>query len=429
MGFWMALALVMGSMIGSGVFLLPASLAPLGWNSVIGWLITVAGALCVAAVFGALSKALPKAGGPYAYPRAAFGDGAGFAVAWAYWISMWVGNAAIATAAVSYLSQLFPVVGAHGVSSAVTIAIIWAFTLINIRGTKLAGQVQIVWTIAKLLPLVAVIGLAAYVLATQGTALVRPFVAADISATSISTATILTLWAMLGLELATVPADKVQDPERTINRATLFGTAGAGVIYILVCSAVVLMLPVAITSVSAAPFADFVNIYAGTNAGTAIAAVGAISALGALNGWIMCQAEMPAALARDGLFPAFMGKESANGTPRNAHLFTSTLLTLVILMNSSRSMSSMFEFLIVLTTAIVLVMYFGCAAAAFRLMTTGQLPVTAGFKVILLLAALYSCWTIYGAGAEALIWGVVLLLAGFPVFWLLKLARGSKPTS
>lgn len=429
MGFWMALALVMGSMIGSGVFLLPASLAPLGWNSVIGWLITIGGALCVASVFGALSKALPKAGGPYAYTRAAFGDGAGFAVAWAYWISMWVGNAAIATAAVSYLSQLFPVVGTHGVSSAVTIAIIWAFTLINIRGTKLAGQVQIVWTIAKLLPLVAVIGLAAYVLATQGTALVRPFVTADISATSISTATILTLWAMLGLELATVPADKVQDPERTINRATLFGTAGAGVIYILVCSAVVLMLPVAITSVSAAPFADFVNIYAGTNAGTAIAAVGAISALGALNGWIMCQAEMPAALARDGLFPAFLGKVGANGTPRNAHLFTSTLLTLVILMNSSRSMSSMFEFLILLTTAIVLVMYFGCAAAAFRLMTKGQLPGKAGFKAILLLAALYSCWTIYGAGAEALIWGVALLLAGFPVFWLLKLARGSKPTS
>jgi hypothetical protein len=235
---------------------------------------------------------------------------------------------------------------------------------------------------------------------------------------------------MSGRRKITMPAQRTPfNPERTIKRATLFGTAGAGVIYILVCSAVVLMLPVAITSVSAAPFADFVNVYAGTNAGTAIAAVGAISALGALNGWIMCQAEMPAALARDGLFPAFMGKESANGTPRNAHLFTSTLLTLVILMNSSRSMSSMFEFLILLTTAIVLVMYFGCAAAAFRLMTKGQLPGKAGFKVRLLLAALYSCWTIYGAGAEALIWGVVLLLAGFPVFWLLKLARGSKPTS
>ena len=231
---------------------------------------------------------------------------------------------------------------------------------------------------------------------------------------------------MLGLELATVPADKVQDPERTINRATLFGTAGAGGIYILVCSAVVLMLPVAITSASAAPFADFVSVYAGTNAGTAIAAIGAISALGALNGWIMCQAELPAALARDGLFPAFMGKATANGTPRNAHLFSTSLLTLVILMNSSRTMASMFEFLILLTTAIVLVMYFGCAAAAFRLIQTGVLKVSAGFKVILALAAIYSCWTIYGAGSEALLWGMALLFAGFPVFLLLRLARGSK---
>ena len=158
MGLWMALALVMGSMIGSGVFLLPASLAPLGWNSVFGWLITVAGAMCIATVFAQLSRAVPKAGGPYAYTRAAFGDGAGFAIAWAYWISMWVGNAAIATGAVSALSKIFPAVGESGTSVAITIAIVWFFTLINIIGTKLAGQVQLVWTIIKLLPLVAVIG-------------------------------------------------------------------------------------------------------------------------------------------------------------------------------------------------------------------------------------------------------------------------------
>jgi basic amino acid/polyamine antiporter, APA family len=429
MGFWMAIALVMGSMIGSGVFLLPASLAPLGWNSVFGWLITVAGALCVATVFGQLSKALPKAGGPYAYTRAAFGDGAGFAIAWAYWISMWVGNAAIATGAVSYLSQLFPVVGKPGISAALTIAIVWAFTLINISGTKLAGQVQVVWTIIKLIPLIAVIGLAAYVLAVQGNTVVRPFVTSDLSLGSISTATILTLWAMLGLETATVPADKVTNPEKTIARATLFGAAGAGLIYILVCSAVVLMLPAAITAASPAPFAEFVEAYGGASAGTAIAAFGAISALGALNGWVMCQAELPAAMARDGLFPAFMAKAAPNGTPRNAHLFTTSLLTIVILMNSSRSMSAMFEFLIVLTTAIVLVMYFGCAAAAARLMMKNELKRSSGFAVILLLAALYSCWAIYGAGAEALGWGLALLLAGLPVFWLMKLTRGSKASA
>ena len=428
MGLWMALALVMGSMIGSGVFLLPASLAPLGWNSVIGWVITVAGALCVATVFAHLCRALPKAGGPYAYTRAAFGDGAGFAIAWAYWISMWVGNAAIATGAVSYLSQLFPVVGQPGISAAVTVALVWAFTLINISGTKLAGQVQVVWTIIKLLPLIAVIGLAAYVLATTGASVVTPFRSADISVASISTATILTLWAMLGLETATVPADKVENPERNIARATLFGTGGAGLLYILVCSAVVLMLPVAITAASPAPFAEFVARFAGTNAGTAIAAFGAISAMGALNGWIMVQGELPAAMARDGLFPAFLGKASKNGTPRNAHLFTAGLLTVVILMNSSRSMSALFEFLIILTTAIVLVMYLGCVAAAVRLISKGMMPATTSFKIILALAAIYSIWTIYGAGWEALGWGGALLILGLPVYWLVVVgnARGSK---
>lgn len=430
-GLWMALALVMGSMIGSGVFLLPASLAPLGWNSVFGWLITVAGALCVATVFAHLCRTLPKAGGPYAYTRAAFGDGTGFAIAWAYWISMWVGNAAIATGAVSYLSQLFPVVGQPGISAAVTVAIVWTFTLINISGTKLAGQVQVVWTLIKLLPLVAVIGLAVYVLTTSGTAVVAPFAVNDISVASISTATILTLWAMLGLETATVPADKVENPERNIARATVFGTGGAGLIYIFVCSAVVLMLPAAITAASPAPFAEFVARYGGTNAGTAIAAFGAISALGALNGWVMVQGELPAAMARDGLFPAFLGQASANGTPRNAHLFTTSLLTAVILMNSSRSMSAMFEFLIVLTTSIVLVVYLGCVASAVRLIGKGVMPVTRGFAVILALAAIYSLWTIYGAGWEALGWGAVLLVAGLPVYALMKIAngRGSKAAS
>ncbi len=424
MGFWMALALVMGSMIGSGVFLLPASLAPLGWNSVIGWLITVAGALCVAAVFAKLAQALPKAGGPYAYTRAAFGIGPGFAVAWAYWISMWVGNAAIATGAVSALSRIFPWVGTPGMSAAVTVAIVWFFTLINIIGTRLAGQVQLVWTIIKLLPLVAIIGLAAWVLASNGTTNVLPFRTADISLSAISSATILTLWAMLGLETATVPADKVQDPEATIARATMLGTGGAGLLYIFVCSAVVLMLPAALTAASPAPFADFVETYAGSsNAGLVIAAFAAISALGALNGWVLCQAELPAAMARDGVFPAFLGKEAANGTPRNAHLFTTTLLTVVILMNASKSMQAMFEFLIVLTTSIVLVMYLGSIVSAFWLYRKGQLHASGSFPLVMALAALYALWTIYGAGAEALLWGMALLVAGVPIFLLVRLSK------
>jgi basic amino acid/polyamine antiporter, APA family len=415
-GIWTALALVMGSMIGSGVFLLPASLAPLGWNSVFGWLITVAGAMCVAGVFAKLARNFPEAGGPYAYTRHAFGKGPAFAVAWAYWISLWVGNAAIATGAVSYLSRLFPVLGNTGVSAAATIAIIWGFTFINLRGVAAAGKVQLVSTIIKLIPLIAVAALAGYVLANQGMSVIKPLDTSSLSLASISAATTLTLWAMLGLETATVPADQVDDPERTIPQATLFGTAGAGLIYIIVCSAVVLMLPAALTATSPAPFADFVSRYGGADAGVAIAAFGAISALGALNGWIMIQAELPAAIARDGLFPAWMGTRGKYGAPIYAHIVSSSLLTVVLMLNFSRSMASLFEFLILLTTSVVLFMYLGCAAAAARLMMTSQIKASPGFIAVVALAAVYSLWTIYGAGTEALLWGILLLAAGVPIY-------------
>lgn len=424
MGLSMALALVMGNMIGSGVFLLPASLAPLGWNSVFGWVITISGTLCMAGVFATLARAFPQAGGPYAFTRIAFGPVPAFIVAWSYWISLWVGNAAIATAAVSYLSRIFPAIGTVPGASAITsVAIVWLFTWVNMRGVALAGRVQLVSTILKLIPLIAVAVLAAYVLSRDGPTILRPFDANELSLGSMTAAATLTLWAMLGIEAATVPADKVRDPETTIPRATLLGTGSAGLIYLTVCSAVVLMLPAALTAQSEAPFADFVGRYVGTNAGTVIAAFGAISALGALNGWIMVQAEIPAAMARDGLFPAWLGRVSARGTPVNSHFLSSGLLSAVVLTNYTRSMADLFQFLILLTTAITLVMYLACALAAAKLMTGGQLARSKGLQLIVVAALLYIPFTLYGAGAEAVLWGGAMLSVGIPVYFLAR-ARG-----
>jgi basic amino acid/polyamine antiporter, APA family len=426
MGLWMALALVMGSMIGSGVFLLPASLAPLGWNSVFGWIVTISGTLCMAGVFASLARAFPAAGGPYAYTRIAFGPVAAFAVAWAYWISLWVGNAAIATGAVSYLSRLFPVIGPQpGLSAVVTVAIVWLFAFINMRGVALAGRVQLVSTIIKLVPLIAVIGLALWVVMESGTANIRPFNAADLNLASITNAATLTLWAMLGIEAATVPADKVVNPKKTIPRATLIGAGSAGLIYLIVCSAVVLMLPAALVAGSEAPFADFVERYGGgAEAGTIIAAFGAISALGALNGWVMLQAEIPAAMARDGLFPAWVGRVSKRGTPIAAHLLSASLLSIVVLFNYSRSMAELFQFLILLTTAIVLVMYIACALAAVKLMHEQRLAASMGLRLVCGVALLYGAFTLYGAGGEALLWGLGLLLLAVPVYFAVRRKEG-----
>ncbi len=417
----------MGSMIGSGVFLLPASLAPLGWNSVIGWIITVSGTLCIAAVFAQLSRHLPRAGGPYAFTRTAFGDGAGFSVAWAYWISLWVGNAAIATAGVSYLSRLFPVIGTPGIAPATTIAFVWLFTLINLRGARTAGRVQLTATFLKIIPLAAVILLACWVLLRDGAASVRPFASAEINTASIATAATLTLWAMLGIEVATVPADKVISPEKTIPRATLIGTGATGGIYIFVCSAIVLMLPPALLAGSPAPFADFVGYFTGdlwgVDMGAVIAAFGAVSALGALNGWILVQGEIPAAVARDGLFPAWFARKNAAKVPVNAHLFSSALLSAVVWMSSSGSLSGLFKFLILLTTSSVLFMYAGCALSALWLMQQRRIRATIAAVATALAALVYAGWTVYGAYVEepkTLQLGLILLMAGVPVYWLMR---------
>jgi basic amino acid/polyamine antiporter, APA family len=185
------------------------------------------------------------------------------------------------------------------------------------------------------------------------------------------------------------------------------------------------MLPAALVAGSEAPFADFVERYGGgAEAGTIIAAFGAISALGALNGWVMLQAEIPAAMARDGLFPAWLGRVSARGTPVAAHLLSASLLSIVVLFNYSRSMADLFQFLILLTTAIVLVMYIACALAAAKLIVEGRLAGSVGLRIVIGVALLYGLFTLYGAGGEALLWGFGLLLLAIPVYFVVRRREG-----
>ncbi|MDB5455491.1 MAG: amino acid permease [Caulobacter sp.] len=422
LGFWMCTALVVGNMIGSGVFMLPASLAPYGWNAVAGWILTIAGALCLAFVFARLARSFPKAGGPYAYTQEAFGPAAGFVVAWAYWISLWVGNAAIATGTTSYLSVLVPQIAeVPGLHAGVTLALIWGLTAVNCAGARGAGEVQLATTVLKLLPLLAVIVLAAIVLGRDGPATLTPFRLQDLAPAGVTSAATLTLWALLGLESATVPADKVIDPARTIPRATLVGTAFTGVIYLVVCSAVVLLLPADQLRASNAPFADFVTRYWGGDAGRLLALFAAISGFGALNGWVLLQGELPHAMAVGGVFPAWLAKQSRRGTPVRAHLLSSLCLTAVVALNYSKSMAELFTFIALLATTASLFAYLVCALAALRLQARGQLDASLALSLIAVAAAVYSVWTLYGAGGPAVAWGVVLLAAGAPVYAVMRL--------
>jgi APA family basic amino acid/polyamine antiporter len=424
LGFWMCLALVVGNVIGSGVYLLPASLAPFGRNNVTGWLFTGAGAIALGVVFVALSRELGGSGGPYAATREAFGPLAAFVVAWGYWVSIWVGNVTIATAGVSYTSSLVGwIASVPGAAPAVTVAVVWLFTLVNCMGVRVAGWVQAVTTLVKLVPLV-VIPLAAL----RG---LRPaWLEASASGPPLSlegttAAATLALWAVVGFESATVPAGKIRDPARTVPRATLAGTLVSTLLCALACGAVLLAVPGDTLVASNAPFADAARFLLGEAAAVGVTLCAAVSAYGALNGWILLQGELPQQMARDGVFPRAFARESRRGAPVFALCLTSLLVTALVAVSSGRGMVEVFTFMALLSTTANLVAYLACSLALLALLRRGAVRSrrAARLAVTAALGAGYSLWAIYGAGREAVGWGAVLVLAALPVYALMQRAR------
>ena len=412
LGFWAVLALCVGNMIGSGIYLLPATLAPLGWNQMLGWLVTIGGAICLAAVFAKLSARIPAAGGPYAYANAAFGPLAGFISAWSYWVMTWVGNGAIAVAVVSNLSLIFPqLTQTPGLPAVIAVSCVWLLTAVNIAGVRAAGRVQEVTTLLKLLPLIALIGLAFWLFISGAPRAPDPQVA--ISGGAIATAAGLTFWGFLGLESATVPADKVENAARNVPRATMIGVAITGLIYLGISSAFALYMPVEAAANSPAPVADFLGRQFGSNVATVVALFAAVSAFGALNGWILVQGEMPSAMARGGVFPRWFAPESSRGTPLRGHILSSLLLSSIILMNYQKGLGKLFEFIATVSLAAGLLAYLMSALAALRLV-----PDDRRLSLIAVIAACFTVWAEWGLGQEAMGYGALLIAAGLPVYYL-----------
>jgi APA family basic amino acid/polyamine antiporter len=415
-GFWMTVALVMGNMIGSGVFLLPASLAAFGGISLIGWLVSTVGSVLLALVFARLARSNPAAGGPYAYTRHAFGDLAGFLVAWGYWISVWCTNGALAVAFVGYLAPLIPsTVANRPAAAALAIVTLWFLTAVNIRGVRTASRVQVVTTALKIVPLV-VVGIAGlFVLEPSHFAI--PNTGGRAIAQGITATATLTLWAFLGLECATIPAGSIRDAGRTIPRATVTGTVLAGVIYIVSTVGVIGVLSPAVLGATTAPYAEAARALGGNRAALAVALGAAISCFGALNGWILIVGQLPMAIAQDGLFPRIFSRVSTRGTPVTGMIISGALSTALIAMNYSRSLVELFTFIILLATLSTLVPYAFCSLAELMLARKGgSPPLSAGASVLGVLAFAYALCAIGGAGADVVYWGFLLLMAGLPVY-------------
>ncbi|MEU3777669.1 amino acid permease [Streptomyces sp. NPDC032472] len=427
-----ATCLVMGNIIGGGIFLLPASVAPFGTISLLAFGVLTLGAIALALVFGRLAERLPQTGGPYVYARAAFGDFAGFLAAWTYWITSWVSNAALAVAAVGYLTVLFPAVGDHRWSMCLAaLTVQWLPALANLAGTRWVGAVQLVATVLKFAPLalVAVGGLFFFDPANLG-----PFQATGQSpAGALSASAAMLLFSYLGVESAAVSAGEVRDPARNVGRATVLGTLGAAAVYLLGTLSVFGLVAHDKLVASQAPFTDAVNaMFGGTWGGTVVACAAVVSMLGALNGWTLLSAQTPYAAAKDGLFPRPF-ETKRRGVPVTGVVVTVLLASALTVYNYTAGSQGVFESLVLITTFTATVPYLLSTAAQIHLLLSGRAEQVHRGRLVrdaalAVLAFGFSMWLVAGSGYAAVYQGVLFLFAGVPVYAVMA-ARKARATA
>lgn len=365
MGPWLATFLVAGNMIGSGLYLLPVTLAPYGSSSLIGWLAATLGAIAIAGVFAILGALRPDADGVLAYPSQSLHPVAGF-IAWAaYWSSSWAGNVAIGLAAVGYLETLFHLPTAQTTTLVLLLAILWVFTLVNFAGAKAVAGLSGATLVLGLIPVLAaaVLGLAHF-----SPAIFRESWNPSHAPLhqSLPPMVVAIFWAFLGLECANAAAAKVDNPRRNLPIAALGGVALAGGVYILACVAVQGVMPAAELAKSTAPFADVVARLAGPMAGGLIALLAALKACGTLAGWTLVTAETGRAGVHAGYLPRFLSEADPEALPRRGLILTGVLMTVSALASVTPSLAGQFNLLINLAVALFMLVYALCGMALIR---------------------------------------------------------------
>jgi basic amino acid/polyamine antiporter, APA family len=435
LGLTAAVAIVVGNCIGSGIFTSAASLAAASnpKTAIIAWIITSAGSLLIALSFASLGTAIPRTGGPIVYTRAAFGDFAGFLIAWTYWIGAWVGNAAIITAFMLYFTYFVPGTTAPIFAFLITSGVLWFFTAINILGVKGAGRVSIVTTVLKVGALVVFVIIAALHF--------NPAMLGTVSSPKVSgmntlpAAIAIALWAFVGIESATVPAGEIKDPQKNIRRSTIYGTLIAATVYIIVSVVGMGVLDQSTLAVSNAPLADIINKATGGNWGGNFVAFGAIiSTLGASSGWILTTARSAFGASQDNLFPEIFSKIHPKYlTPVNSLIISGLAANILLILNYMGTLSSAFNFMLLLATLAFLPAYAFSAAADIVLLKnhSSDFNFFSFLKnsFFALLAFGYSIYAIYGTGAKVVMYGFILMLAGIPVYLFMMLQNNRKDKS
>ena len=419
LGKWMSAAMVVGTMVGSGIYLLPTTLAPYGANLVYAFVLTGLGTMCLAFALARMAARIP--GGPFAYIDSAFGERTAFLTLWCYTISQITGVAGVSVAVAGALGHVYPSVQSGPGLIAVAVSAIAILTLVNLRGARSAGVLQVVTTLIKLLPLLVVLALA---LGRFGTAQpMEPLAPTPVSIAGITAAAALILFSLTGFEAAVMTANVTRNSTATVPRATLAGTGFTAVIYLLATVATLMLLPSSEAAKSGTPFADAIAPALGAAAGILVALIAAISAFGTGNALLLIAAESARTMgvARD--LPPIFARSNKVGAPVGSLAICGGLGSLLVLASSSRNFVSVYVLVTLVSTLLSLVLYAVCAVAALKLKVAGRATILVGLGV------LYSLAMFVGAGSEAAAWSIGLALAAFPVRFISRRLWRSSPAA
>ena len=419
-GFWKGWSIAVGCAIGSGIFMMPTMLAPYGLLGFGGWLVAGVGSILVALTMARLVKRIPKTGGPYVYVNEGLGTFSGFIIAWTYWVACVSAIAGISIAFVGYLGFFLPQIANSQIYALLaSLLLIWIIVFLNIRSLENSSKFQLISTLLKLLPLIFIVLLGAFNFNVNNLPELNPSNLHPISL--IATVTTLVMWSFIGIETATVPADNVINPQETIPKVLIASVITILVLYILVSIAIAALVPTSELLNSSAPFALAASKILGVTGGTIVSLGALISTLGSLNANTLTAGNLSLAAARDGLLPSKFVILSKNGTPIFTYLLTGAFVSILLILNYTKGVVNAFVFMAMLSTLSTLLAYAFCAIAEFKFSRADEKNLQRNNALLISCGTfLYAFFAIWGAGIEMIIYSIILILIGTPIYLFKK---------
>lgn len=420
-GFWALLSIVIGSQVGSGVFMLPAVLAPYGTFSLVGWVLSATGAIALALVFSILSSKLPRTGGPHTYVQEAFGKHIAFFIGWGYWVVSWVSTVAVIVASIGYLS---PFIGTQHplVYLSLQLLLLLSIMLINLRGVELAGKAEFVLALFKFIPLLILPVCALYFFDINNFS-ISSSISELPTSTILGQVSMLTMWGFIGVESGTTPAGSVDSPGRTIPKALIVGTISVALLYFINSVGIMGLLPRTVLENSPAPYVEATKVIFGGNWHLVVSLIASLVCIGTLNAWVLTSGQIMLGLSEDKLMPSFFAKKNASGAPAFAIITSCTGLALLLLLTTNENIAKQLTSIIDFSVTAFLFVYLACCLACVKLCITATKNKIKSYMWIPIFIGIAFClFVISESSIESLGISSLFILSGLPIylFWYIK---------